>query len=669
MNRNVNSSDVMAPESGSWQPGRIFYFGLAAVLLAPWIPFIPAWYTFIHMWRVDLAASIFLLSTLSYLVIRFRAHPLPISLSTSELILVVYPLLAFITWSALSIAWSPSWKSAVHHTLIWSEYLTFYLLARYLVDQGRNFSKLLTTAVLVLVLFAIPALIEFSGSAFIGGESSFRARFAKYGEQIVTILPLLLVFIFRSSGRALYAGLAALAALWLLVYCTAGRINIVLFAGVFLAMAGVVLVVPKLRRYRLRLALSILVLIAAPIPFYVLTLAAGAPDVPIASRMADTSGNSYSTGFRMLMNNVSLEMFLSNPIVGVGADNYGLQFNDYRRRYAAANPADPNLVYGEIGIVGHAHNEFLQIAAELGSVGVLVFLWFIAGIGYLTWLAIVALRRGSLIPLAALLGLGAFLVSSAVSAYSFRLLQNGFLFFIVLAVATKSLVPRSARSEPASTSALWFRPAVAIAMLVCISLAAYSLIRVTSVVLTAKANRIENLSEAEALYRVAMQLDDENPDVRNNLGMRYFYEERYVDAIPLISESIRIGRAESTDFSYLASCFSLTGDASGAQRTISEAVSLYPRSPFLLSRYAALLEKNGDDRSARLYIDRAFAADTAAANTWMMMLRKGSQAASDQAVRSRDYKPIMDLQPTASIYAVLDERHALYPEERPLFAR
>lgn len=651
----------------------MFYLGLAAVLLATWIPFIPAWPTFIHMWRVDLAASLFLFLTLGYLLARSRQISVRFSIATSEFRLIVIPLAAFIAWSGMSIMWASSWKSAAHHTLVWSEYLIFFLLVRYLVDEDRHLSKLTTVFTIALVLFSIPAIFEFLALTVFGGETQFRGRYAKYGEQIVTLLPLLIVGAMRLQGRRLYAGITAVVLLWLLIYCTAGRVNIFLFGCVMASLAVVYLLFRRLSRYRIRFAVCLLLLIAAPVPLFVFSLGVGKADVPLLDRYSDSTGNAYSRDFRLLMNSVSLEMIGTHPLLGVGADNYGMEFNKFREQYAGSHPEDPNLAYGEVGIVGHAHNEFLQIAAELGLVGVAIFAWFLAGIGVIALRALHDLRNGrSPVAAAAVIGLMMFLASSVFSAYSFRLMQNGLVFFFVLAVAAKAV---SRKREPRSSGSMaWsetsrFRMAVATGMAVCIFLGGYSSLRVASVILATRANHTQDIEQASHLYRLGMRLDDENPDVRNNLAMRFFQEDRFAEAVPLLEESIRIGRAQSTDFSYLASARSLAGDDAGAEETFASAARLYPRSAFVLTRYAALLRINGKSPQSDLVFGRALAIDRPAANTWWTIIDRGSQAATDLAFKSSDYKPVMDLQPQSSMYAVLDERHVKHPEERLVFRR
>src|SRR5687767_5441883 len=326
-----------------WNPGWPFYVGLALVLLAVWIPYVPDWKTFVHMWRADVAAAVFLTVILGYIAIRSRRIGLPLSFSVEEFRFIVLPIAAFIVWSGLSMFWADSWKSAFHHTAVWLSYLLFYFLFRYLLDQRSHLATMVQTFTIVLLLFAIPAVVEFVPLAAFGGDGELwlRVRYAKNGEQIVTLLPLLLVLVLRLSGRAFYAGVASVVLLWLLIYCTASRVNLILFGCMLIALAAIVFGFSRYRRYGKKLCICILFIAAAPIPLYLISLGSGSADSPVIKRLNDSEANASSTEFRFLMNSVSLEMIASDPLLGVGADNYGFQFNNFRERYAAGVPDDP----------------------------------------------------------------------------------------------------------------------------------------------------------------------------------------------------------------------------------------------------------------------------------------------------------------------------------------
>jgi len=247
------------------------------------------------------------------------------------------------------------------------------------------------------------------------------------------------------------------------------------------------------------------------------------------------------------------------------------------------------------------------------------------------------------------------------------LVQNAIVFFVVLDVASKTLLKQPDEKVVTEKRWVWLRPALAAGMAACLLLATYSSIRLASVLVTERANGTRQLEDAVHLYETAMMLDDENPDVRNNFGKRFFRKERFAEAVPLLADSIRIGRGESTDYSYLATCQWLSGDNAGAEETMRQAATLYPRSPFVLTRYAGVLQDNGKADHATMYLNKALELDRPAANTWWTMINRGSQVASDMAFRNPEHRAIMDLWPTASIYAVLDERQIRHPEEKSIF--
>jgi len=651
----------------AWIPGRFFYIGLAIVLLANGLPFIPAWSTFIHMWRAEVAASMFLGGTLFYLYVKKRPA-LDFRAYSDELKFIILPILAIILWSSLSAIWAPSWKSAIHHSLIWAEYLIIYLLFRNAIELRTNFRKLLGLCVFALVYFAIPAIVEYCAYLSFGGATTLGVRFAKFGEQVVTILPLVLLFVVRARGRMFAIGVGATVCLWLLVFCSFGRANYLLFGFVIAAMFVALLISQTYRLYLPKFALIVGILVVAPLPLQLFSTLYSESKTPATSRFSNSEGLSKSNDFRKLMYSVGIEMIEAHPILGVGADNFGMQLNGYRATYGAQHPDDTHLANAEDQIPSHAHNEFLQMVIELGAVGGLIILWLFAGVGLIAFRALQQLRRGSLYGFAAVLGLGMFLASSLVSAYSFRVMQNGIVFFFVLAVAvSRTLRPSDRKTTEVAQRSMFTDPRLVFAagLLACAGLLFYSAVRLTSVILTARANHTRPLAAAVPLYEMAMSLDDENPDVRHNLGMRMFRAGRYEKAIPYLQEAIAIGRAPSGELSYLASAQALAGDNSAAEATLSYAAGLYPQSPFVLTRYSIVLEENGKTSEADACFRRAVAIDKRSADTWRALVTSGPMGVSGLVVRDPGgYFPVMELRPESSVYAVVAERFIRFPEEK-----
>jgi len=256
--------------------------------------------------------------------------------------------------------------------------------------------------------------------------------------------------------------------------------------------------------------------------------------------------------------------------------------------------------------------------------------------------------------LASFIGLTLFLASSLVTSYSFRLMQNGFVFFFVLAVAASRSF-KAVNIEQGSNVSFFSRGRLkfAVSTGVCLSLllTAYCVVRVSSVAITENANATARLDEAIPQYRFAMLLDDENPEAPYFLGLRSIEQGHPADAIPYLQDSVRIGKARSSDLSFLATAQELSGDTAGAEQTFEQAVLLYPRSPFVLTRYAALLQKNGKAERASETLTRARTIDQKQANSWWAMITISPQAAAD-------------LKPQDSMYAVKAEREILHPEEK-----
>ncbi|MEO8573282.1 MAG: O-antigen ligase family protein [Pyrinomonadaceae bacterium] len=536
-----------------------------------------------------------------------------------------------------------------------------------MLESGASFSKLLTVFVFTLVLFSLPAIVDYCAYLSFANPFTVGTRFAKYGEQIVTILPLVLLAVIRTRGKKFVIAGAGVALMWLLIFCSLGRVNYFLFGCVICSVLAGLLISKRHRRYLPRFAVLTALLIIVPMPLSLFSTTPATDSIaPMVSRLSDAEGISSSNNFRKMMFSVASLMIADHPVAGIGADNFGTQVNAYRERYGAAHPDDIALATAEDEIPEHAHNEFVQIVAELGAVGGIIFAWFLTGVAVVAFRAIRRIKSGSLYAAGAALGLGMFLVSSLVSSYSFRVMQNGIVFFFVLAVAAKLSfrgIRRESDSEMIAMSPSHLKLAFSAAILVCVGLLVYSGVRVSSVIIASRANQTRPLETARPLYDLAMRLDDENPDVRQNLGMRLFGNRRFREAIPYLESAVSIGRGPSSELSYLATAKSVTGDASGAEQSMASAAALYPRSPFVLTRYATLLKDNGKtDESADLF-SRALQIDERSANTWRLLIDSGPKAVSEMAARDRRYSPVMDLVPKNSIYSVVAERFIKHPEE------
>lgn len=223
-------------------PSLYFYVGLSLVMLALWIPFIPNWLTFVHSWRVEIFASVFLFLTLIFAYRHSAAIDVAVVFSREERLFVLLPLVAFIAWSFTSTLWAASWKSAIHHTLVWSSYLVFYCIVRYSLQIRGQYTKFLSVFVSALLLCALPAIAGYAALLIFGGNNTLGLRFSRFAEQVFTLLPLLLIGLVRLKPKHFVIGSVSIAAIWLLVFCSMSRTGIFLSAIATVA-TGVVIFV------------------------------------------------------------------------------------------------------------------------------------------------------------------------------------------------------------------------------------------------------------------------------------------------------------------------------------------------------------------------------------------------------------------------------------------
>lgn len=369
-----------------------------------------------------------------------------------------------------------------------------------------------------------------------------------------------------------------------------------------------------------------------------------------------------------MLASVALEMIKSNPVTGVGADNFGVELNNYRAVYGEKNPDDVNLATSEDEIAERAHNEYLQITSELGVIGLLIFLCFLLSIAVMAVNLFKRRNRASLFPFAALCGILLFLISSAVSSYSFRLMQNGFVFLFVLAVSSKFLLADkqpSTKNNKIAFDNYFYKAVLSFGILSCLLLGTHCILRAASSYYSAELLNLSDSAAALPLYENAVRYDDENPRSHLGYGLYLINEKRYREAIPQLNKTIELGEGTSADYSLLATSQFLSGDVKAATETCAEAVKLYPRSTFVRTRYAALLQESGNEAGSRKQLEISSSIDIKSTKTWWSLMHEGVAKTNIKTLKDKDYIVVFDLQPQIAYTAVMIERLILHPEEKP----
>lgn len=648
-------------------PIRWFSLSWSLLLLVPFLPSPAASIGTGSNWRVSLAAAVlFGLCLAGFIWRKASAAKLTAAFTQKEIIFLILPCASFIIWSAISCFWAQSWKLAAFHTAVWCSYLVFYFLIRQ-KNECRSFFQI-TFYVLgaVFWIIALPCIIEYFLVTNTDVRTDIGIRYAKFAEIFNTLLPLFLAFSLKLRKKQFLLCSATVLLGWLLVISSLSRAALLVCLFSTLMFAAACFLTKQNKQTRKRVAAFLLILIT-------LTLATQfipSKSITVVQRTVSGEANE-SSSVRPLCAFVALEMFKDNWITGVGADNFGLHFTEYRARFGEQNPQMAAQFEVEDVLPERAHNEYFQVFSELGIVGGALFCFLLFGIFRLFWTAFRRRNKISPIAIGALIGITGFLLSSLVTSYSFRVMQNGLVFFFVLAVASKALLAREVIEKPERQFV--FSPQIgrafaAFGIAVCFGLFALSITRAGAVFYVNEAGQTESVEEAMRLYDKAAYLDSDNAASFYFQGIRLLNENRASEAVLLLQTAMERGITATAAYSYLATAQILNGDMLAAETTMREAVKVYPRSTFARMRYAALLQKNGKEDLSVEQRRIALGFNERQARGWWNLITEGGTKAMFRARANENIMAPGGLKPENAVLAFLNERELVYPEERTQFA-
>ena len=630
----------------------------AMLLLANFVPAITQPAIIVgYLWKIEFALAAFLLISLVFLV--KSSDKVFTRISNPEFVWIVLPLLLFTTWSGFSVLWAESVRSAIHHTLLWACYCVFYLLIRQIAAKPRFLNISLTVSGIVIAILGAVCLTEYlTTSAEMSGNVSL--RYSKYAEAISALFVLFAAIAIQKRNRySILCGAIALIG-WLAIVFSLGRTQFIAGLCGIIAFA-VFALIKRGRGISSKKALVFVSLFILITVFSQISFTENSSQTTL-KRLSGDENSRMSFQVRLLVWQIAFESFKQNPMLGTGAENFAINYKDARKAVAETHPNDANLALYEEILPERAHNEFLQILAELGIVGVLIFVWLLFGILRLAFS--MRRRKISLLTIAALAGICAFLVSSLASSYSFRVPANGLCFFFVLAifVSGKWRAESGEKISP-SYSPLSTRhsPLLAAGVIVCASMLIFSAVRGVSLMYLQPALTSQDDAEKEAYFQKAIALDSEEGLFKYYYGLHLYNSAQSAEAIPQIRFGIDNGIATSVAYFNLASAQIISKQPLEAKQTLIEGLQVYPRSVFLRTAYASVLEENGKLSEAENHYAKASEINAEQARSWRLAFAEGMKNLSQTEARDKQFIKAMELRPTEAIYALLDFQRQFRP--------
>ncbi|MFN2529728.1 MAG: O-antigen ligase family protein [Pyrinomonadaceae bacterium] len=628
-------------------------------LLTPHLPGIPRPAVDGLPWRQELTLSLILSATLALLLIRPNLFSLRNQLRKST-----WPLLAlsiFVFWILLSSLWATDHYQSLHLTMQWACYLIFFALL--LCAPARSIRSSIRTLIVVLWILIIASVIETwfgapvtDGSLRVGMKPILRAS-GTFGE-LMGVCSVLFAGFFLCVRRIRTAAIigATSAGCWLATLQSLERAP---FIGTAVGVV-VLLVIGVLnshqRRYGRLTILTIALLAVLAAQHFPST--AGSESTSTIGRLQQNLRTDSNTHARLLLWAVGLEMLREHPVIGVGGNNYQIRYDDARATFASNHPDSSLIGMNDNLLPMYAHNEYVQMLAELGVTGFMLFVAFIAAL-VLCLLRRVRAGANRLISLSAASALLAFMLSSGASASSFRSIGGGLVFFFAAAVLLKATEPGGVaiRDEPAKRQTRFLRLVTVGTGVTLI----FFTIQASGTILLALAEQ-GGEARAERNYQRALQVYPSSASANFSYGMWLYANGRFGESVPRLQKALDGGLNSSICYEYLAGAEDAAGDGASAEATLSKAVQVYPRSVFLVTRHSVALDRLGRHSEANAEMSRALAVDPRASRGWQQLIVNDIDAAYAAASRESDIALPGELVPQAAVFAVLHENEIRNPE-------
>jgi O-antigen ligase len=627
------------------------------VLLAPLLPGLPTQTLKGLPWRQEIVLALLLSMTLTLLVRRARETGAWLRNLLHTEIRTLLPLTLFLCWSAASVLWSASTFPALHHTFVWGAYLLFFFMLGRAAQSPRLIRASITTLAVVICIISISCIVEFWGSSHLLIRSS-----TGLGEPLAVALPIFtaLALKLRRTRAAAFCGATAVLA-WLAVLQSLERSPAI---GVSIALVVLVAASFLRRQWRPRSLSRVLVLLllfggATALQTLPSPLTEDRPSFVTRLQTA-TGAHDPNTSTRLLTWAVGFEMWRERPLTGVGANNYDTAFAEARARFSASHTNSGLVGLIEERLVERAHNEYIQILAELGAIGFALFVVFCVALIYAAWR--VLRRAQSPLALGGVCSLVVFALSSGASSVSFRWLGSGLIFFFAAALVTRF----SAQRAEAATKHINLTPAFARAATVCVLVFSLLMLagrgaQAANAVFQGMAESAASDERVEQLFERALAWNPLDATTHFNYGMWLYMDRRAAKALPHLRYAVARGYNSSVCYAYLAAAEAGAGEMQAAEQTLAEAVGVYPRSVFLRVRHATALAEAGRQTEANQEYAAALALDSRTARGWRQLICFGRKAAKTAAFYDKNIAMPGELSPENCIFAVLDENDRRQP--------
>ena len=310
------------------------------------------------------------------------------------------PVLSFIAICTLSLIWSDTFFTSLKelpHFLAGP--LLYFVIVNNIRDE-KQINRIISAVLIVGAVLGIYGILQYnnitlpfwvpvSGRAGIFGLCGNVGYFAGY---IILPLSLAVSLFFASKNRnrkiLLLIGILAMGITLIVTFTRSSYlafgISLLFMFLLFLLSRGKSFIKENKKTF-----IYLLIIVIIAVSLFIIPTSLNKPGTAISQIKGRVSApqltNAFSSGRRIAIWKFSGMMIKDHPILGSGIGTY--KYNTFRYQAEFFKQGDNRSIY-PYGFADKAHNEYVQLWAELGTIGLAIFLWliiayFIYGIRYL----------------------------------------------------------------------------------------------------------------------------------------------------------------------------------------------------------------------------------------------------------------------------------------------
>lgn len=299
------------------------------------------------------------------------------------------PVLGFMAICALSLFWSDSPFISLKELPLFLAGPLLYFMVVNNVHNEKQINRIIGTVIIVGALFGVYGILQYNGIDFLfwvgnverGKVFGLFGNAGYFAEYLILPLPIAVSLFLVSKNKIikllLLIGILTMASAIALTFTRTPYLSLVI-SFIFMLLLFVISRGKRLFKENKKIIIIILTTIVLIISLFVIPTSLNEKGTVLSKIKERVSisqlGSEFFTGRRVAIWKYTIPMIKDYPLLGSGIGTY--KYNTLKYQAIFFDQGENRSLYPH-GFADKTHNEYLQLWAELGVIGLVMFLWLI----------------------------------------------------------------------------------------------------------------------------------------------------------------------------------------------------------------------------------------------------------------------------------------------------